>query len=233
MKKRLVCMMLIVMTCLCACDGKDTAIDNTQKPVTDMISSEAAEGQSGTTEDAISKDTEAEKAEYREVSDEELAKLENDIFTKIQAALEGYATIENPTYQLQNRVEKEGSYKLFVTYDFTQIRDAMDSPFIQGMLEAKEELESQEKKDQADQIIQGFLPELNESLNVTESVTEEYILEYDEPSDSYVVKYHLQMDDIDEMYSLEDWIAYEYVENAEERAAMGRERLLEELYVGN
>ena len=81
----------------------------------------------------------------------------------MQESQKGCYNLENCEVFVTEESKKDGYVVRRMTFqaDWKRVREPIDDPLIQGMLQARDELESPEEKEAAGKIIDGYIVEMN------------------------------------------------------------------------
>lgn len=135
--------------------------------------------------------------------------------------------IDNFTFLFSSKEEKNKdiSFCIAVTADWTMIRKPIDNPIIIGMYKAYNEFDNEKEKEIAHEIINGFLAEMKPDYMQSEIVTYEVVAMFDETdSMHYELYYPIVNGEEENLIPLKE---YFIVEDRSEKIELGKNTILE------
>lgn len=119
----------------------------------------------------------------------------------------------------------DGTYRISVSADWLLIREPKDNPIIIGMYQALDELSTETEKIEAQNVIDGFLAEMQPEYMQEENVTYEIMVILDNKnSNKYSLYYPMRNSGVETLIPLEDYFIKEDKQN---RIELGKNTLLE------
>lgn len=112
--------------------------------------------------------------------------------------------------------------------DWKRVREPIDDPLIQGMLQARDELESPEEKEAAGKIIDGYIVEMN-SEPESERIETKFVAQISPENETLELFYPFVQEGKETLLPFREYAEENWFENAEKRMQEGRRRLIVEV----
>lgn len=150
----------------------------------------------------------------------------------MQESQKGRYNLENCEVFVTGESKKDGYMVRRMTFqaDWKRIREPIDDPLIQGMLQARDELESPEEKEAAGKIINGYIMEMN-SEPESERIETKFVAQISLENETLELFYPFIQEGEETLVSFRKYAEDNWFENAEKRMQEGRRRLMDEVKV--
>lgn len=150
----------------------------------------------------------------------------------MQESQKGRYNLENCEVFVTGESKKDGYMVRRMTFqaDWKRIREPIDDPLIQGMLQARDELESPEEKEAAGKIINGYIMEMN-SEPESERIETKFVAQISLENETLELFYPFIQEGEETLLPFRKYAEDNWFENAEKRMQEGRRRLMDEVKV--
>ena len=112
--------------------------------------------------------------------------------------------------------------------DWKRVREPIDDPLIQGMLQARDELESPGEKEAAGKIINGYLVEMN-SEPESERIETKFVAQISSGNETLELFYPFVQEGKETLVPFREYAEENWSEDAKKRMQEGRRRLIDEV----
>lgn len=156
------------------------------------------------------------------LTEEDADKIASEIIQIMTQSKQGIYKMKNFKFEfMDDTTTNQGdSWIVKVDSEWILIRKPEDSPVIKGMVEAQEKLQSIEQKEKAQEIINGYLAEMNPLLNEAEKM--EWTLKIVRISnDKFDILYCLRQDGKENWIKLRDYCNEYWREDEKEKRELG------------
>lgn len=162
----------------------------------------------------------AEHKDFLESSDSEIAEQVTDIMKESQK--ERYE-LENCRVFMTEENEEEGYIVRRMTFqaDWKRIREPEDDPLIKGMIQAMEELESEDEKDAARGIIDGYIVEMG-SEPESETVETKFVAKISLENETIELYYPYVQEGQETLVPFKEFTEENWMEDSEKRMEEGK-----------
>lgn len=154
-------------------------------------------------------------------------KIAKDIQNVISTSQAGIYEIDNFMYffDKEERKDESISFRINVTADWIMVRKPIDNPIIIGMYQACNEFDNEKEKNVAQDIIDGFLAEMQPEYKLLETVTYEVVVVLNETSSGHYELYYPIVKEQEETLILLN--EYFVVEDRNEKIELGKNTIFE------
>lgn len=159
--------------------------------------------------------------------DSEIAEQVTSIMQEFQ---KGRYNLENCEVFVTEESKKDGYVVRRMTFqaDWKRVREPIDDPLIQGMLQARDELESPGEKEAAGKIINGYIMEMN-SEPETKKIETKFVAQISLENETWELFYPFVQEGKETLLPLREYAEENWFENAGKRMQEGRRRLIAEI----
>lgn len=161
----------------------------------------------------------AEHKDFLESCDSEIAEQVTDIMKESQK--ERYE-LENCRVFITEENEEEGYIVRRMTFqaDWKRIREPEDDPLIKGMIQAMEELESENEKDAAKDIIDGYIVEMD-SEPESETIETKFVAKISLENETIELYYPYVQEGQETLVPFKEFTEENWMEDSEKRIEEG------------
>ncbi len=158
------------------------------------------------------------------------SEIAEQVTSIMQESQKGRYNLENCEVLVTEESKEAGFLIRRMTFqaDWKQIREPEDDPLIQGMLQARDELESPGEKEAAGKIIDGYIVEMN-SEPETEKIETKFVAQISLENETWELFYPFVQEGKETLFPLREYAEENWFENAEKRMQEGRRRLIAEI----
>lgn len=162
----------------------------------------------------------AEHKDFLESCDSEIAEQVTDIMKESQK--ERYE-LENCRVFITEENEEEGYIVRRMTFqaDWKRIREPEDDPLIKGMIQAMEELESENEKDAAKDIIDGYIVEMD-SEPESETIETKFVAKISLENETIELYYPYVQEGQETLVPFKEFTEENWMEDSEKRIEEGK-----------
>jgi len=159
--------------------------------------------------------------------DSEIAEQVTSIMQEFQ---KGRYNLENCEVFVTEESKKDGYVVRRMTFqaDWKRVREPIDDPLIQGMLQARDELESPGEKEAAGKIINGYLVEMN-SEPESERIETKFVAQISPGNETLELFYPFVQEGKETLVPFREYAEENWSEDAKKRMQEGRRRLIDEV----
>lgn len=159
--------------------------------------------------------------------DSEIAEQVTSIMQEFQ---KGRYNLENCEVFVTEESKKDGYVVRRMTFqaDWKRVREPIDDPLIQGMLQARDELESPGEKEAAGKIINGYLVEMN-SEPESERIETKFVAQISPGNETWELFYPFVQEGKETLVPFQEYAEENWSEDAEKQMQEGRRRLIDEV----
>ena len=158
------------------------------------------------------------------------SEIAEQVTSIMQESQKGRYNLENCEVFVTEESKKDGYVVRRMTFqaDWKRVRESIDDPLIQGMLQARDELESPGEKEAAGKIIDGYIVEMN-SEPETEKIETKFVAQISLENETWELFYPFVQEGKETLLPLREYAEENWFENAEKRMQEGRRRLIAEI----
>ena len=158
------------------------------------------------------------------------SEIAEQVTSIMQESQKGRYNLENCEVLVTEESKEAGFLIRRMTFqaDWKQIREPEDDPLIQGMLQARDELESPGEKEAAGKIIDGYIVEMN-SEPETEKIETKFVAQISLENETWELFYPFVQEGKETLLPLREYAEENWFENAGKRMQEGRRRLIAEI----
>lgn len=166
----------------------------------------------------------AEHKDFLESCDSEIAEQVTDIMKESQ---KGRYNLANCRVFITEENEEEGYIVRRMTFqaDWKRIREPEDDPLIKGMIQAMEELKSEDEKDVARGIIDGYIMEMD-SEPESETIETKFVAKISLENETIELYYPYVQEGQETLVPFKEFTAKNWMEDSEKRMEEGKGKLL-------
>ncbi len=158
------------------------------------------------------------------------SEIAEQVTSIMQESQKGRYNLENCEVFVTEESKKDGYVVRRMTFqaDWKRVREPIDDPLIQGMLQARDERESPGEKEAAGKIIDGYIVEMN-SEPETEKIEIKFVAQISLENETWELFYPFVQEGKETLLPLREYAEENWFENAEKRMQEGRRRLIAEI----
>lgn len=169
----------------------------------------------------------ADHKDFLESCDTEIEEQVTNIMKESQ---KGRYDLENCRVFITEENEEEGYIVRRMTFqaDWKRIRESEDDPLIKGMIQAMEELESEDEKDAARGIIDGYIVEMD-SEPESETIETKFVAKISLENETIELYYPYVQEGQETLVPLKEFTEENWMEDSEKRMEEGKSIIRETL----